>query len=136
MTTLLLIEDDATGRELAEFNLGREGYTVDAAEDGATGLARFDPRVHELVITDIRMPGLSGLEVLAEVKRRAPLTPVLVITAYGNVELAVEAMRAGAADFIGKPFHRGQLLLAVEKALEGRRLRAEVQQLRIRASGV
>jgi two-component system NtrC family response regulator len=88
------------------------------------------------VITDLKMPGVSGMEVLRTVRARSPDVPVLVITAFGNVETAVAAMKEGAYDFIGKPFHRDQLLLAVEKALERRRLAAEVRDLRIRAAGV
>jgi two-component system NtrC family response regulator len=133
---LLLLEDDPAGRELARFNLAKAGYAVDAAEDGASGLARFDPARHALVITDVKMPGLSGMEVLKRVKAASPDTPVLVVTAFGNVELAVEAMKAGAWDFIGKPFHRDQLLLAVEKALAGRRLREEVRTLRSQSRGI
>ncbi len=136
MTTILLIEDDATGRELGEFNLRKAGYAVETAADGAAGLERFDPERHDLVITDLRMPRVPGMEVLTRVKERSPETPVLVITAYGNVDLAVEAMKAGAVDFIGKPFNRDHLLLAVSKALETQRLREEVRTLRMRQQGV
>jgi len=133
---ILFIDDDQAGREVALFNLRKAGYQVEGAESGDEGLARFDPEHHALVITDVRMPGTSGMDVLKAVRNRAPEVPVVVITAYGNVELAVEAMKAGAVDFIGKPFNRDHLLLAVEKALEGRRLRREVKDLRIRSSGV
>mgnify|MGYP006294014451 CR=1 FL=1 len=133
---ILLVEDDAAGRELAAFNLHKAGHRVDAAATGEQGLAAFDPDRHALVITDIRMPGLSGLELLSRVKERSPATPVLVITAYGDVETAVEAMKRGAADFVGKPFHREHLLLVVERALEGRRLKEEVRSLRSRVGGV
>src|SRR5512142_167098 len=82
------------------------------------------------------MAGIFGLELLRRLQGRAPDVPVLLITAFGNVETAVTAMKEGAYDFIGKPFHRDQLLLAVEKALEHRRLSSEVRELKIRASGV
>jgi two-component system NtrC family response regulator len=82
------------------------------------------------------MPGISGIEVLRRIRSRAPEIPVLVITAFGNVETAVEAMKEGAYDFIGKPFHRDQLLISIERAVERRRLAAEVRELRIRAGGV
>jgi len=88
------------------------------------------------VVTDVKMPGISGIDVLRRVRSQAPDVPVLVITAFGNVETAVEAMKEGAYDFIGKPFHRDQLLISVGKAFERRRLAAEVHDLRIRASGV
>ena len=103
---LLFIEDDDSGRELGLFNLRKAGYAVDGARDGAEGLRRFDPERHAVVITDVKMPNVGGLEVLREIRARSPETPVLVITAYGDVDLAVAAMKAGAFDFIGKPFHR------------------------------
>ncbi len=133
---ILFIEDDASGREVGVFNLEKAGFEVDSAASGEEGLERFDSERHSLVITDVRMPGISGMEVLAEVKRRAPRIPVLVITAYANVDLAVDAMKAGAFDFIGKPFNRDHLLITVNKALETRQLEKEVSTLRIRASGV
>ncbi|MBI5418907.1 MAG: sigma-54-dependent Fis family transcriptional regulator [Deltaproteobacteria bacterium] len=133
---ILFIDDDAAGREVALFNLRKAGHEVNAASDGQEGLAAFSAEKFDLVITDVKMPGISGIDVLRRIRSQAPDVPVLVITAFGNVETAVEAMKEGAYDFIGKPFHRDQLLLAVEKALERRRLAAEVRDLRIRASGV
>ncbi len=133
---ILFIDDDRAGREVALFNLRKAGYGVEAASDGGEGLAAFSPEKFDLVITDLKMPGISGIEVLRRIRETTPDIPVLVITAFGNVETAVEAMKEGAHDFIGKPFHRDQLLLAVEKALERQRLTAEVRDLRIRASGV
>jgi two-component system NtrC family response regulator len=133
---ILFIDDDPAGREVALFNLRKAGHEVTAAEDGVAGLAAFASSPFDLVITDLKMPGISGMEVLRKVRARSPDVPVLVITAFGNVETAVSAMKEGAYDFIGKPFHRDQLLLAVEKALERRRMAAEVRDLRIRAAGV
>jgi two-component system NtrC family response regulator len=121
---------------VALFNLRKAGYEVTAASDGQEGLAAFSPEKFDLVVTDVKMPGISGIEVLRRIQSQAPDVPVLVITAFGNVETAVEAMKEGAYDFIGKPFHRDQLLLSVGKAFERRRLAAEVRNLRIRASGV
>ncbi len=133
---ILFIDDDRAGREVALFNLRKAGYKVEAASDGTEGLASFSPEKFDLVITDLKMPGVSGIEVLRRIRKQSPEIPVLVITAFGNVETAVEAMKEGAYDFIGKPFHRGQLLLSVEKALERQRLTSEVRDLRVRASGV
>jgi two-component system NtrC family response regulator len=133
---ILLIEDDPSGREMGAFNLRKAGYEVDTAEHGERGLELFSPEHHQLVITDLRMPKLDGMAVLEAVKERAPDTPVLVITAYGSVDTAVEAMKRGAADFVGKPFNRDHLLMTVDRALEGSRLRAEVRDLRRRATGV
>ncbi len=133
---ILFIEDDSSGRDVGVFNLEKAGFNVDAVASGEEGLELFESKKHVLVITDVRMPGISGMEVLAEVKKRAPQVPVLVITAYANVDLAVDAMKAGAFDFIGKPFNRDYLLLTVKKALESRQLKKEVRALRIQARGV
>ena len=133
---ILFIDDDKAGREVALFNLRRAGHEVTPASDGQEGIAFFSPETFDVVITDVKMPGLSGIEVLRRIKKQGPEIPVLVITAFGNVETAVEAMKQGAYDFIGKPFHRDQLLLSVGKAIERRRLAEEVRDLRIRISGV
>ena len=133
---ILFIDDDKAGREVALFNLRGAGYEVTAASDGQEGISLFSPESFDVVITDVKMPGLSGIEVLRRIKKQAPEIPVLVITAFGNVETAVKAMKSGAYDFIGKPFQRDQLLLSVERALERRHLATEVRELRIRASGV
>jgi two-component system, NtrC family, response regulator len=132
---ILLIEDDASGREMGAFNLRGAGYEVDVAASGEEGLAVFSDR-HDLVVTDIRMPGMSGLDVLRSIKSKAPDVPVVIITAFGSVDVAVEAMRGGAYDFIVKPFKRDQLLLTVARALENRALRAEVQTLRRKTKGI
>ncbi len=121
---------------MGTFNLERAGYEVDAAVSGEQALSLFDRDRHALVITDVRMPGMSGMDLMSRIKTLAPDMPVLVITAYADVDLAVTAMKAGAIDFIGKPFNRDHLLLTVKKAIESTRLRKEVHDLRIRASGV
>ena len=134
--TILFIEDDDSGRELGLYNLRKAGHVVEGAADGEAGLALFAPERHALVITDLKMPGIGGLELLRRVKERSPETPVLVITAYGDIELAVAAMKAGAFDFLGKPFHRDHLVLTVQKALERRRMGQEIERLRRQAAGV
>jgi DNA-binding NtrC family response regulator len=133
---ILFVDDDPGGRELGRYNLSAAGYEVEEAADGRQALERFSVEHHQVVITDLRMPGLSGMEVLAEVKRRGPDVPVVVITAHGSVEAAVTAMRAGAYDFLEKPFGRDELLLVVARALERRRLTLENRALRLRARGV
>jgi two-component system NtrC family response regulator len=133
---ILFVDDDATGCEVSRFNLAAAGHQVDTAADGQQALERFSPGEHQLVVTDLRMPRVSGMELLAEVRRRAPDVPVLVITAHGSVEAAVSAMRAGAYDFIEKPFSKDVLLMAVQRALDHRRLSLENRALRLRAAGV
>jgi DNA-binding response OmpR family regulator len=115
---VLFVDDDLAGRELSLFNLSEAGYAVDTARDGQEALALFSPEAHQLVITDLRMPRLSGMELVAELRRRAPDVPIIVITAHGSIETAVAAMRAGAYDFLQKPFGRDELLLAAGRALE------------------
>jgi two-component system NtrC family response regulator len=133
---ILFIDDDRAGCEVALFHLRKAGYEVIAASDGTEGLSLFNSSKFDLVVTDMKMPGISGIEVLRRVHKQAPGVPVLVITAFVNVDIAVEAMKEGAYDFIGKPFYRDQLLLSVEKALERQRLAEEVRDLRTRANAV
>jgi DNA-binding NtrC family response regulator len=130
---ILLVDDDVSLRRVLEYNLQEEGYDVVAAADGAEGLRLFDERSPRLVITDLKMPVMDGFQLLAEVKERSPSTLVIVITAFGAVETAVEAMKAGAYDYITKPFNRDELKLVVRKALqlsglseENRRLKEEL----------
>lgn len=127
---ILFIDDDRAGREVALFNLRKAGYEVTPASDGQEGLSLFSARKFDLVVTDVKLPGISGIEVLKRIHKQSPEIPVLVITAFGNVETAVEAMKEGAYDFIGKPFHREQILLVVGKALERQRLAEEVRELK------
>jgi two-component system NtrC family response regulator len=136
VSTILIIEDDESGRELACENLRGAGYEVRAAATAREGLDHFDADVIDLVITDVRLPDSSGLEVLAAIQRLAQATPVIVMTAYTSVELAVGAMKAGAFDFVAKPFSRDQLLLTVRRALEFRSLQREAASLRVQAAGV
>ena len=133
---ILFVDDDEAGRALGQYNLTDAGHQVDQACDGQQALERFDAAVHDLVVTDLRMPRLSGMELLLQLKQQAPDVPVVVITAHGSVASAVEAMHAGAHTFIEKPFSRDVLLLAVGRALEHRRLSLENRSLRLRAAGV
>ena len=127
---LLFVDDDDTGRKVSVFNLRRAGHDVDEARDGREALKCFDAARHELVVTDLRMPEIDGLQLLRHIHERAPSVPVVVITAFGNVDVAVSAMQAGAWSFIEKPFSRERLELAVQRALETSRLRTENRRLR------
>lgn len=128
--TILVIDDDTSLRRVLEYNLQEEGYGVLTAADGAAGMALFAESQPALVITDLKMPGMSGFEVLAGVKAQSPETPVIVITAFGAVETAVEAMKGGAYDYITKPFNRDELKLLVRNALELRGLSQENRRLK------
>ena len=127
---ILLIDDDASLRRVLEFHLHEEGYEVQAASSGEEGLYWFDQARPDLVITDMKMSGMDGLTVLKSIKERSPETLVIIITAFGTVEVAVEAMKAGAHDYITKPFNRDELKLTVKKALAFTVLARENQRLR------
>jgi two-component system NtrC family response regulator len=131
---VLLIEDDDSLRRVTEYSLQSAGFHVISAADGKQGLAAFCADHPEVVITDIQMPGLSGYEVLQQVKAERPETLVIVITAHSSVEKAVAAMKQGAHDYLAKPFSRDELVMVVEKAFaliglqeENRRLRDELE---------
>lgn len=136
MQRILLIEDDPSGRDIAVANLEEGGFTVDAAATGRDGLAQLDLAQHALVVTDVQLPDTTGLELVRQIRRMNPNLPIVVITAYPTVDLAVTAMRAGAFDFISKPFGRERLLLTVRRALEFAALKQEADALRVQASGV
>ena len=128
--TILVADDDDSLRRVLEFQLRDGGYEVLTAPDGLKALDIFTGREVDCLITDLRMPGLTGLELLRRVGAIKNETPVIVITAYGDVETAVEAMRAGAFDYVTKPFNRDQILMTVEKALVFGRAVSENRQLR------
>ncbi len=115
---ILVIDDDASLRRVLEYNLQEAGYAVAVASSGEEGLSLFDEVSPALVITDMKMPGMDGMQVLKAVKERSPETLVIMITAFGTVDIAVEAMKAGAYDYITKPFNRDELRLTVAKALQ------------------
>ena len=138
--TLLVADDDPGLRESLERTLTREGYRVVLASDGRAALERVQAGGVDLIVTDLRMPGLTGLELLRAAKAIMPDVDVILLTAFGTVEEAVKAMKDGAYDFLTKPFRREQLIKLVDKALERRDLieqnRALKKQLDdIRAKG-
>ncbi len=132
---ILIADDDDSLRRVLEFQLQEAGFQVSTAEDGARALEFFSGDDFDCLITDWRMPQMSGAQVLQRAGAINPETPIIVITAFGDVETAVEAMRGGAFDFITKPYNRQAILLTVEKALkygaalsENRRLRRIVHE--------
>jgi two-component system NtrC family response regulator len=129
-TLILVVDDDASQRRLIEFWLKEEGYTVLTAVDGNSGLQVFESKSPALVISDIRMPDLSGLDLLSRIKAASPDTPVILITAFGTVADAVDAMKLGAADYVLKPVNADELKLTVQRALEHRKLVDENRYLR------
>ncbi|OGR31001.1 MAG: Fis family transcriptional regulator [Desulfuromonadales bacterium GWD2_61_12] len=127
---LLIVDDEESMREVLSILLQREGYEVDSAGDGAQALCRLKEQGYDLVITDIKMPQVTGLELLAHIRERFPETLVIMVTAFSTTEEAVEAMKQGAYDYITKPFKNEEIRLIVRNALERKALRQENQSLK------
>jgi two-component system response regulator FixJ len=113
-----IVDDDEAVRNSLAFMLGSAGLSVRLYESARAFLDLLDPSAHGCLVTDVRMPDMTGIELLAEIKAKAPYLPAIVITGHGDIPLAVEAMKAGAVDFIEKPFEDEVLLKAVEAALK------------------
>jgi DNA-binding NtrC family response regulator len=127
---ILIVEDEAKMRRILELNLGDEGFTTLSAEDAETGLKLLQNGSVDLVVTDLKLPGMNGLEFLQAVRRFNAALPVVVMTAFGTVETAVEAMKAGASDYVLKPFSLDEMRMVIHKELDVRRLREENRSLR------
>ena len=127
---ILVVDDDDSLRRVLQAQLEQDGYSVVTAASAQQALSLLQLRGYDLVITDLRMPDISGIEVLKHVKSQYPETVVIVLTAFGTVETAVEAMKAGAYDFLTKPVHPEELSLVVARALDHLRLIEEVRALR------
>ncbi len=122
---LMIVEDEPILRITMADALRKEGWDVDVAEDGLKGLALFEKHLHDVVLSDLLMPHMDGMELLRRVKALQPETTVVIITAHGTVDSAVEAMREGAADFIAKPFSMMQLMLRLNNVCSFRLLREQ-----------
>jgi len=127
---ILIIDDDTSLRRVLEYNLQEAGYAVGTAASGEEGLRLFNEVSPALVITDMKMPGMDGMQVLKTIKEKSPETLVIMVTAFGTVDIAVEAMKAGAYDYITKPFNRDELRLTVARALEMNGLATENKKLK------
>jgi DNA-binding NtrC family response regulator len=128
-TRVLVVDDDPGVRYTLREILASEGLAVSEAADGAEALARFEAEPASLVVTDLRMPGVDGMELLRRLAARSPPPRVVVITAHGSERQAVEAMKAGAYDYFRKPFETDELLAVVRRALESARLVHENERL-------
>ena len=127
---ILVVDDEPAQRELVGGFLRKHGFDVVEAGGGREAVARFKQEAFDLVLTDQRMPDLSGLEVLEAVRSTSPETAVVIITAYGTIETAVSAVKAGAADYLTKPLNLDDLLHRVHRVRERQRLVAENRELR------
>jgi len=127
---ILIVDDEESMREFLSIMLHREGYLVDAVSDGQQAVDRLKACAYDLVISDIKMPRLTGFELLSHIRQRFPETAVIMITAFSTTEEAVEAMKNGAYDYIIKPFKNEEIRLVVQNALERKALRQENLQLK------
>ncbi len=128
---ILVVDDDESLRRITQLQLEEAGYRVLTASNGTEALQVIEEETPALVITDLKMPGLSGLDLLKKIRQSYPQTTVLMITAFGTVQTAVEAMKAGAYDYITKPIDYEELVLVVSRAMERQQLVEEVRNLRM-----
>jgi DNA-binding NtrC family response regulator len=126
---ILIVDDEASNRNILGQELIHRGYAVDLAREGREAIRKLESAPADLMILDYMMPAMNGLDVLKELRALGNEIPVIMITAYGSVERAVDAMRAGAYDFITRPFEPDHIALVVQKALERHRLQREVEVL-------
>src|SRR6202047_3496182 len=128
--SILVVEDEAKMRRLLELQLAEEAFHSRTAASAEIGLERMNQEKFDLIVTDFKLPGMSGLEFLQAVKRIDAHLPVVIMTAYGTVESAVDAMKAGASDYVLKPFSLAELVLVIRKELDTHHLREENRTLR------
>ncbi|MDD2558605.1 MAG: sigma-54 dependent transcriptional regulator [Desulfuromonadaceae bacterium] len=127
---LLIVDDEASMREVLEIMFHAEGYSVDVAADGAQALEKLQHQAYDLILTDMRMPNIDGLELLERIRNLHTETLVIMMTAYSTTAQAVEAMKLGAYDYIVKPFNNEDIRLTIKKALEFSSLKHENKHLR------
>jgi len=130
MPTILIVEDEAKMRRLLELNLGEDGFKTLSTGDAEGGLKLLREASVDLVVTDLKLPGMNGLEFLHAIKRQNAALPVVVMTAFGSVETAVDAMKAGASDYVLKPFSLSEMRMVIRKELDVHNLREENRSLR------
>jgi DNA-binding NtrC family response regulator len=130
MPSILIVEDEPRMRRLLEISLGEDGHHVQTVEDAETGLKFLRREVVDLILTDLKLPGMNGMDFLHEARRLSTAVPVVVMTAYGSVETAVEAMKAGASDYVLKPFSMAEMKLVINKELDVQKVREENRALR------
>lgn len=136
MATILIIDDERAIRKTLNEILGFEGYKIDEAADGEEGLKKFQSAVYDVVLCDIKMPRLDGIEFLNKASAINPDVPVIMISGHGNIETAVEAVKKGAFDFISKPPDLNRLLITIRNAIDKTDLVKEAKVLKRRVSKV
>src|SRR6267378_5484765 len=128
--SILVVDDESEIREGLELLLTSEGYGVSSAETAESGLAKLEERPFDLLLLDVSLPDRNGLDLLKEIHRRDPHLSVVLITAYGSIDMARAAFKSGAMDYITKPWSNDELLAQVAQAVEAHRLREENVQLK------
>jgi two-component system response regulator AtoC len=127
--TILVVDDEESYRDMMAMQLGRAGYEVTTAEDGAAALRLLETTAFDLIFSDVIMPAMTGIELLAELGKRGSIIPVIVMSAYGTIETAFDAIRSGAYDYINKPARKEEVLLVLTKLEEREHLRRKLVQL-------
>ena len=127
---ILVIDDEPDIRESLEALLSQEGYQVELAANATEGLKRLETGLYDLVLLDLMMPDKSGMQVLEEIRARDRETPIFMITAYGSIEVAVEALKRGANDYFSKPWDNEKLLIEIDRMISKRRLERENTELK------
>ena len=126
----LVIDDEASFGTMVAVLLRKEGYAVEVVESAAEGLEQLAVNAYDLILCDITMPVMGGLDFLDAMRERGLRTTTIMMSAYGNIEIAIEALKRGAYDYISKPFNRDEIILTLEKATEREHLRRENQLLK------
>src|SRR5688572_10418578 len=129
---VLVVDDEVNARNALAELLREEGYEVETAADAFKALGKYAETTPQVVLTDLKMPGMDGIELVRRIKAMPDPAVVVVMTAFGAVQSAVDAMRAGAAEYLTKPINFDELLLVLDRVLEHHRLTAEARQLRAR----
>ncbi|MCW5966409.1 MAG: sigma-54-dependent Fis family transcriptional regulator [Bryobacterales bacterium] len=127
---ILVIDDEPDVREMLEFLLEEEGFAVDTAPDATAGLAKLAARDYDLLLLDLMLPDMSGMDVLKRIRKEDRELPVCMVTAHGSTSVAVEALKGGANDYFSKPFDNQKLILEIGRLIDARRLLKENTQLR------
>src|SRR6202789_182990 len=130
MRRVLVVDDEENIRLVLKTLLKKHGFDVEVADSGEAALAQLDAFDPNVILTDVRMPKMGGMDLLATLKAKQHPATVIVMSAYGNVDLAIEAMKAGAYDYVGKPFKPDEVILALRKAEERETLSRENRALK------
>ena len=134
MSRILIVDDEQSMRQMVAIALRQEGYDVVIAEDGEVASRELQANKVDVVVSDIKMPGLNGIDLLRFARENSPATEVILMTAYASTESAIEALRLGAYDYISKPFEIDDLKATVGRALERAELRSQNKSLRCQLS--